>query len=304
MRKALWGLLQKIQRDHVAAYAGQAALFLIMSIIPFLLILLSAVKLTPITKDMIYYWLELFAPESILAFLKRIVSDLYNTTVGYLIASIAIAIFSAAKTIQSLQYSLNIVYETRETRNWFILRFWAIIETSILMVALLLFMGLLVFGRQIQNLLTNKVPMAADFTRNIFNIRIYIMFFILILVLTWIYKVLPNRKASFKSQLPGGVLCSIAWYLLSFIIRIYNTVFHGFSVYGSLTTIVIMMFWLYYAFFLFLVCGEINNQFERLMKGINDHRQQLKIKREQIRAKKSENTEAQELERKMDSHEW
>lgn len=267
MFKAIMNFIKKVSADHAPAYAGQAALFFIMSLIPFLLLLISAVRLTPITQDNLIYWIELFAPEAIQALLRKIVREVYLASTQVLLFSLGLAIFSAAKTIHSLQYSLNIVYGIKETRNWFVLRFWAIIETLLLIVAMLLLMGVMIFGRQIQNLLCDNFPMIAKVTRTIFGMRTWILFFVLIVVLTWIYKVLPNRKATFKSQLIGGSCCSALWYLFSFFVSVYNHTFHGFSLYGSLTTIMLIMFWLYYGFFIFLVCGEINSQFENLWQS-------------------------------------
>ena len=59
--------------------------------------------------------------------------------------------------------------------------------------------------------------------------------------------------------------CAAAWYVFSFGVSIYIDYFHGFSLYGSLTTIVLIMFWLYFAMYIFLVCGEVNNAIEMIL---------------------------------------
>ena len=45
--------MTKIKRDNIGAYAAQAALFIIMSAIPFLLVFLSLIRYTPVTESMI-----------------------------------------------------------------------------------------------------------------------------------------------------------------------------------------------------------------------------------------------------------
>ena len=68
----------------------------------------------------------------------------------------------------------------------------------------------------------------------------------------------PNRKASFKSQLPGAILSAVSWYVFSFGLSIYVEYFNGFSTYGSLATIVLVMLWLYFCMYILLLGGEVN----------------------------------------------
>ena len=107
-----------------------------------------------------------------------------------------------------------------------------------------------------------------------------ILFFVLIIFFMFIYKILPNRKATFRSQLVGAVGCSAAWYVFSFGLSIYVNIFQGFSLYGSLTTIMLLMFWLYIAMYIFLVCGEVNNVFEVLMLEMKKNRQKKREEKE------------------------
>ena len=43
--------LQKLKKDNIGAYAAQAALFIIMSAIPFLLVFLSLLRFTPVSES-------------------------------------------------------------------------------------------------------------------------------------------------------------------------------------------------------------------------------------------------------------
>ena len=55
---------------------------------------------------------------------------------------------------------------------------------------------------------------------------------------------------------------AVGWSLLSFGISVYVDYFHGFSMYGSLTTIILVMLWLYFGIYILLVCAEINDMYE------------------------------------------
>lgn len=271
--------MTKIKRDNIGAYAAQAALFIIMSAIPFLLVFLSLIRYTPVTESMILSGIRMLTPGNLSSTLVAIVDEVYNNSAKILPVAVIFAVYSAAKAIQSLRYGLNIVYDIEETRNWFALRLRAMVETFILILVIVVLMALLVFGRKIQGMLVEYAPIVAVITEIILEIRMVILFFILIFFFMFIYKVLPNRKATLRSQLVGAVGCSIAWYIFSFGLSVYVNYFNGFSLYGSLTTILLIMFWLYISMYIFLVCGEVNNVFEVLMLEFKDARRRKKEKK-------------------------
>ena len=82
---------------------------------------------------------------------------------------------------------------------------------------------------------------------------------VLVAFLLLIYKFLPNRKDKFIRQLPGAVFTAIGWMAISWIFSVYVDVFTGFSsMYGSLTTIVLIMLWMYLCMYCILLGGELN----------------------------------------------
>lgn len=276
MRKTIRDIIVNIQKDNIGAFAAQASLFFIMSVIPFLMILLFMIRITPLKESMLIEWIVLLAPDTISSTLVSIVDEVYHNSLQILYVSILFAIFSAAKTIHSLQNGLNVVYEIKETRNWLVLRLWSVLETLLLLVAIILLMVIGMYGKSLQKFITKWIPIASDVAALIFKYRMVLLFFVLIPFLTWIYKVLPNRKASYRSQIPGAVCCSVAWYVFSIGISVYTRYFHGFSFYGSLTVLVVTMFWLYFTMYIFLVCGEINNEFELLWLEYKVYRKKKK----------------------------
>jgi YihY family inner membrane protein len=73
-----------------------------------------------------------------------------------------------------------------------------------------------------------------------------------------IFTMLPNKKLTFKSQIPGAAICAVAWYVFSFALSIYVDYFNGFSMYGSLTTIALIMLWLYFCMYIMMMSAEVN----------------------------------------------
>lgn len=288
MKQSIQIIMKKIKEDHIGAYAAQSAMFLIMSLIPFLLVLISFIRFTPVSESLILTGIDLISPGYVSSTVITIVDEVYHNTGGILIISLVFAVYSAAKTIQSLRYGLNRVYEIEETRNWFTLRLRAMAETFALILAVLLLMLLLMFGQSIQDMLVEYAPFVAVVTAWVLKLRLLILFFVMIVIFAAIYKEIPNRKASFRSQIVGACGCSAAWYVFTFGVSVYINYFNGFSFYGSMTSIVLLMFWLYFAMYIFLVCGAINSSFEVILDELKVEFQNRRRKKEK-KEKKEKN---------------
>lgn len=290
--------LSKLKRDNVGAYAAQATLFIIMSVLPFLLVLSSLIRYTPITESMILNGIHKFMPGSISPLFVSVIDETYKNSAKLLVPAIIIAIYSSAKAVQSLRYGLNIIYDIPETRNWFVLRFRAMLDTLLLILVMIVLLLLLVFGRKIQGILVQHAPIVSKVTEMILKMRMVVIFIMLIAVFCFIYKFLPNRKATIRSQLVGAVGCAAAWYVFTFGLSIYVNFFQGFSLYGSLTTLLLIMFWLSICMYIFMVCGEVNSRFEVLWRQIKETN--LRNKREKERKREAQlRAELEEKERKI-----
>ncbi len=254
----------KCLEDNVTAYAAQAAYFTLLSLIPFLLFFVALLKYTPVTLDFLTRGVDLFLPDYISAFLVSIIEETYQTSVGLISISAIVAIWSAGKGIQYLTDGLNRMYNLKETRSWLRLRFWAVIYTFIMIFSIILMLVLLVFGRTLKRMLVQHLPAVAVLADVFLRMRTLIGIGGLTFIFALFYWAFPNRNSeggahiTYRGQLPGAFFCALAWYVFSFGVSIYVDYFHGFSTYGSLTTIVLIMFWLYICMYILLICAEVN----------------------------------------------
>lgn len=70
---------------------------------------------------------------------------------------------------------------------------------------------------------------------------------------------MPNHIVQLKVQLMGAAFSAVGWMIVSWIFSVYLNIFKGFSsMYGSLTTIVLIMLWLYFCMYILLLGGEVN----------------------------------------------
>ncbi len=74
-----------------------------------------------------------------------------------------------------------------------------------------------------------------------------------------VYFLAPNVKHRIVQNLPGAILSVLGWMGLSFLLGLYFRYFANYNkIYGTLGGFLALMTWLYWAFFIFLVGGELN----------------------------------------------
>ena len=60
-------------------------------------------------------------------------------------------------------------------------------------------------------------------------------------------------------HVPGAVLSAAGWMIFSYVFSMYIDKFSGFSnMYGSLTTLILIMLWLYFGMYITLIGAEFN----------------------------------------------
>jgi membrane protein len=83
---------------------------------------------------------------------------------------------------------------------------------------------------------------------------------LLVLALLGLYRFAPNlQDQKLKWLLPGSVLAAVVWMVISVLFKLYVRHFSDFGLlYGSLGTLIILMFWFYLSGIVILAGGEIN----------------------------------------------
>ncbi len=257
-------LMDKCKKDNIGAYAAQTAFFIMMSLVPLMMFFITLVQYTPISEAMLLQWVHQYLPNYIEPFIITVLDEVFSESVGILSTTAVVAIWSASKGLHYLSNGLDEVNEIQEKRNWFVLRIKAVFYTFIFLVSIVIFLVLIIFGRSLEDVLIQYFPVIGKVVSRILDFRILIITPIMIITVMMAFHSLPDRKAlvnhkiNFHNQLPGAVLCTVVWYLFSIGVSIYVGYFNGFSMYGSLATIVLTMFWIYFCMYILLLCAEIN----------------------------------------------
>lgn len=251
---------KEVSEAHVGAYAAQSAYFFMLCMIPIILLLLTLVQYTPVTKaDVMTAVVQVF-PSSVNSLIVSIVNQVYNQSTGIIPVTVIVALWSAGKGVLAMTSGLNSIYGCSETRTYVFLRIRATLYTVLFIVVIILLLVLSVFGNTLNIFISSHVEFLQPVSDWLIARRIVITPIVLMGFSLLIYKFLPNRKDTFRRQIPGSVFAALGWMVVSWVFSVYVDIFQGFSdMYGSLTTIVLIMLWLYFCMYSILLGGEVNN---------------------------------------------
>lgn len=262
---------------HIAAYSARSAFFLIVSLIPCIILVLRFLAFTPFSEGQLIDGVRGIFPDSISPLIVRCIREAFASSAMTVPLTILVAVWSAGKGVMAISDGLNCVHDVLETRNYFYLRFRAAFYTVFFLLTLVAILVLQAFGGILGEFVVSKIPRLRGTIRSFFEIKGWISGPMIVILTLVVYTFLPNRRLRFFSQLPGAVFCWIGWTLCSFFFSYYLSVFTGFSnLYGSLTTVVLIMLWFYFVMFIMLLGAELNLWMKRYgliekIPGIGKH---------------------------------
>ena len=250
---------------RLTTYSSSCAYYLFMSLVPVIMLLVSVLQYTPLTRDVVLEAVADYVPDSLYEIVYFIVTSIYNGGRVALTVSILLTIWSASACMKALLRGMDSVYDAERKEDYirFSLRacFYMIIFVFILMLSFFV----MVYGGKILDYIEQSMPVnhSLDF---LFTLAKYLRFVIILallaLVFCLLYKWMPARRLKFRRQLPGAVFSSVAWASFSFIFSFYVSLSDRFGAYGYIGTILVAMIWIFYCFYFLLLGGFINHYIE------------------------------------------
>lgn len=256
--------IDKLQQAHIGAYAAQAAYFTVLSGIPLLMLLLAVVQYTPLTKEVLLDFFDSFVPSILMPFIGAITDEVYTKSVALISVTAIVATWSGARGVLAITGGFNSIYGIKETRNYFVLRFRSSLTTLLLLIAVVFGMLLVVFSEKRIDLLAETFPVIEVIVQVLGKLRYFLVILVELIMFTLIYKLVPNRKGKLGWQIPGALFAAVGWSGFSYFFSKYVGGFSNMSyMYGSLTTVIVFMLWLYFCMYILLIGAGINACVER-----------------------------------------
>lgn len=254
---SLW---QNIRVLQIPLHGANTGFFLILSLFPALVLLLSIIRYTPLDVHSLLTFLEGIIPEALLPEAELLIVSTYENTTSALISFSAItALWSSSRGIYGLITGLNAIYRVTEHRSFLQVRLLSVLYTFAFLLVLLLTLVLHVFGTGILELMAGSSIPFFRFLSGVVDLRFFLLVFLQTALFTAMFMALPNRKNSLSDSLPGAFLASIGWLVFSHIFSLYVENFPTYSrIYGSVYAVALCMLWLYCCISIVFYGGILN----------------------------------------------
>lgn len=267
---------KQISRENIAAYASSTAFFVFLSLIPLIMVLCSMIPFTVLTEQDLIHVIKQMIPDFVGALLVSIIEDVYDRANGVVSVALLITLWSAGKGMLAIIRGLNEITESKERRNYFVLRIVASAYTLLMLSAVVVALVVMVFGNSLLELVLGYYPMAKEVVDVIQHFRFLVSWGVLTLLFAVIYTFVPSDRQKFWYQFPGAIFSAVVWSVFSYAFSIYIKCFNGFSTYGSLTTIIIILLWLYFCFYIIMIGAFLNQYFMPAYEVLSKKRHEKK----------------------------
>lgn len=257
-------MVRHIQSLHIPLYAANAGFFIILSLFPALVLVLSLLRYTGLQVSSLVEVLSSIIPGALMPTIEKLVLNTYENSSGALVGVSAVtALWSASKGVYGLLTGLNTVYGVSEDRGWLYTRSISILYTFLFFGLLLLTLVLHVFGSTILELLPITRSRLFRLLSGIVDFRFLLLLLVQTAVFVLIFAFLPNGRNRIRDTIPGALLASLGWLTISDLFSIYVEHFASLSnIYGSVYTIALAMLWLYFCLMLIFYSAAFNQYLE------------------------------------------
>jgi membrane protein len=168
-------------------------------------------------------------------------------------------VWAASTGVNAMIKALNKAYQAKETRKFWLVRIYSIIATLALGGVIVIILLTLVFGQWVGEYLFRTMRHPEAFPRVWSLLQVAIPLIVLFGVFLLVYRLLPNRKLSWKDVVAGSLFTTIGWFIISSLFSLYVSQFGNYEkTYGSLGAMVVLLIWLYWSSITLLIGGEIN----------------------------------------------
>ena len=255
---------RQIAKLQVPLYASHACYFMVLSVFPLLVLLLSLVRYTGLDVHSLTELISGILPAALRPMAEDLIVTTYYTATGAVLSVSALtALWSAGRGIYGLMNGLNAAYGVQESRGYFYTRLLSMWYTFGFLTVLLLTLILQVFGNGLLALLKNTDGMLFKFLTEVVDLRFFLLLVLQSGLFTAMYTVLPNRKSRLIAAVPGALLSSVGWLIFSDLFSVYMEHLTSFaSFFGSVYAVALSMLWLYFCICILFYGGALNRWLE------------------------------------------
>lgn len=263
MAKRVMTLFERIKKNialpEMKILPGQLAFFFVLTIVPIVALVLSIASNLHISTDIIDSFVNSQLPDNIIVLIKYISSSdgAHINTIIFFVS----ALILASNGTYSMIISSNQIYKVKD-KGFIYDRIKSIFMLFILIFLVIFIIVVPVLG----NFIIKGISVVLD--NNSIVEYIYMFYQVLNIPLSWffiffsiklLYTIAPDSNISSRNVNYGALFTSFSWVIFTKLYSVYINVFNGYStIYGSISSLLVLMWWIYFLSYLFVMGMALN----------------------------------------------
>jgi membrane protein len=270
--RAAWDILWEARgafiKDGCMNLSAALAFYTILSLIPFLFLIVSAAGYFLGSSDeahqMVVAFMDRFFPQASALILKEVQAISQRAGVlGWV--GILSMIWTASVIFSSLEFAMGVVFRVEQRRKFWKSKLLALSMIPASSVIFFLSLSVTAFtgvqGSYSLQILGWDIGRSAFFG---FLVGYLFPYLVLALTFTAVYRIIPNTSITFRHAMAGGASCAFLFELAKHFFTWYIGRSSQYNViYGSLEAIVILVIWVFYSSIILLFCAEVVSAYRR-----------------------------------------
>ncbi|MBI4826239.1 MAG: YihY/virulence factor BrkB family protein [Nitrospirae bacterium] len=256
--RSLGRSLAAFLEDDCLYLSASISYFLIVSIVPLSLLILALFGYFLGESQEFYQ----FAVSGLLSAFPSVTSsvtaELQNLIIfrGISFFTFLVYCFLSLQLYYSMEHAMNVIFDVPQKRHFFISILWSILTVTLVMLSLILAFLLSSFAGVFHVHPMNIFGIAVGVKLGIF-LKYIAPYLMVLSVFTAIFMIVPKARVRTLHAVSGAVLVAILWDLgKNFFTWYVKNVADLGMIYGSLTTFIFALVWIYYSSCIVLLGGE------------------------------------------------
>lgn len=253
----IFDITKKIQGDSIFVYAAHTSFYIIISAIPFIMVLLSSLEyILPLWDEEIFDIILPPIPSAVTPLLRSVTEELFGRrTEGVLPLSAISLLWTASRGIAAAQRGVHRIYQSPAPLSFIRSAISGICYTILFIAAIIFILASALYAELISYGISSSTALLF---RRITGSGAA-SFISLTLIFCLIYTLFCGRKISPVKHIPGALFTTFSQTVFSKLYSFYIDNFGNYSyIYGSLTALVLLLLWTYFSMIIFLFGAELN----------------------------------------------
>lgn len=264
----------KLFRDpYYQGFAAQMSFYIMLSLVPTLIVLSQILGLLEISLDILVGWIDQYVAVQMADTLKEVLSNRPTGAATSNIIMILMALWASSRAQFSMMRIANYTYSSGQTTGGFFRERFRSIKTMAVTLFTVAFVAIiLVYGKMILTLIIGPIIDGSMIDTLWTWLRWPLAGVLYFLLVSYLYYVLPYDKLGYREILPGSCFGAVGMLVVTICYSTYANYAANYDIiYGSLASIVALLFWFY--FLAWALCLGI--VFNKVWKDTNEKKEKI-----------------------------